>query len=295
MRKSVVLYHANCNDGFAAAYAAWVALGDDEEYVPVKYGDTPPDVTDKVVYILDFSYTPDELYAMAAKAFHVVMLDHHQTAMGKWSHLLDADNSGGMRFHRGNLDVIFDMERSGAQMAWDWFHPGVPRPRIIDHIGDRDLWKFTLPGTRAICATMNSHEKDFRLWDYLAGGLRHMELLTEGNALLRMQDCQVANIIAGPLRQVSFDLCSPDSGPYVVTGLAANVRENISEVGNAIAEKSGTFSLTFFIEDDMAICSLRSIGDYDVTPIALEFGGGGHKNAAGFKMWALKFLAEVWG
>ncbi len=294
MRKSVVLYHANCNDGFAAAYAAWAALGDDEEYVPVKYGDTPPDVTDKVVYILDFSYTPDEMYDMADKAYHVVMLDHHQTAMDKWSHLLITSKDGGMLFHRGNLDVVFDVERSGAQMAWDWFHPSVQRPRIIDHIGDRDLWKFALPGTRAICAAMNSHEKDFRLWDSLAGLLRYMELLTEGNALLRMQDRQVADIVSGPLRPVKFELCSPEGLLYVESGLAANVRENISEVGNAIAEKSGTFSLTFFIEDDMASCSLRSTGDYDVTPIAMKFGGGGHKNAAGFKMRAPQFLAEVW-
>ena len=294
MRKSVILYHANCNDGFAAAYAAWVCLGDDAEYIPVQYGDAPPDVTDKVVYILDFSYTPDEVHALASKAYHVVMLDHHKTAMEKWSRLLVTGKNGDLLFHRGNLDVIFDMERSGSQMAWDWFSPGVPRPRIIDHIGDRDLWKFALPGTRAVCAAMSSHEKEFRLWDYLAGYLRHMELLTEGCAILRMQERQVADVLAGPLCPVSFELCTPEGLLYVESGLAANVRENISEVGNAIAEKSGTFSLTFFVKGDEAICSLRSIGYYDVTPIALKFGGGGHKNAAGFKLPVQRFFTEVW-
>lgn len=294
MRKSVVLYHANCTDGFAAAYAAWVALGDDAEYIPVKYGYAPPDVTDKVVYILDFSYTPDEVHALAAKAYHVIMLDHHKTAMDQWSHLLVADESGGMRFHRGGLDVVFDMERSGAQLAWDWFFPSVPRPHIIDHIGDRDLWKFALPGTRAVCAALNSHKKDFQLWDYLAGPTRYVELLTEGGAILRMQERQVADIASGPLRPVEITLYSPDGLARTERGLAANVRENISEVGNAIAEKSGTFALTFFIEGDKAVCSLRSIGDYDVTPIAMNFGGGGHKNAAGFTVFVRQFLAEVW-
>jgi len=294
MRKSVVLYHANCNDGFAAAYAAWVALGDDAEYVPVKYGDAPPYVTDKVVYILDFSYDPDVVYAMAEKAYHIVMLDHHKTAMDKWSHLLVTGTNGGMRFRRGNLNVIVDMERSGAQMAWDWFSPGVPRPRIIDHIGDRDLWKFALPGTKAVCAAMSSHEKEFKLWDYLSGYRQHMELLTEGGAILRMQARQVADVLAAPLRPVNIELRSPEGLAYVETGLAANVRENISEVGNAIAKLSGTFSLTFFIEAGTALCSLRSEGAYDVTPIALNFGGGGHKNAAGFKMPLQRFFAEVW-
>ena len=31
-------------------------------------------------------------------------------------------------------------------------------------------------------------------------------------------------------------------------------------------------------------CSLRSVGDFDVSAMAKEFGGGGHKNAAGCRM-----------
>jgi nanoRNase/pAp phosphatase (c-di-AMP/oligoRNAs hydrolase) len=44
----------------------------------------------------------------------------------------------------------------------------------------------------------------------------------------------------------------------------------------------------------MAKCSLRSNGDYDVSAIAKAFGGGGHRNAAGFQvpvetlLWWLK-------
>jgi nanoRNase/pAp phosphatase (c-di-AMP/oligoRNAs hydrolase) len=33
-----------------------------------------------------------------------------------------------------------------------------------------------------------------------------------------------------------------------------------------------------------ANCSLRSNGGYDVSVIAKAFGGGGHKNAAGFEV-----------
>lgn len=42
MMKTYVLYHAHCADGFGAAYAAWLKLGNDAQYVPVKYGDPPP-------------------------------------------------------------------------------------------------------------------------------------------------------------------------------------------------------------------------------------------------------------
>ena len=39
MTDSLILYHADCDDGFGAAYAAWLSLGDSAEYQPVYYGD----------------------------------------------------------------------------------------------------------------------------------------------------------------------------------------------------------------------------------------------------------------
>lgn len=36
--KPLVLYHANCADGFGAAFAAWLKLGDEAEYVACSYG-----------------------------------------------------------------------------------------------------------------------------------------------------------------------------------------------------------------------------------------------------------------
>jgi nanoRNase/pAp phosphatase (c-di-AMP/oligoRNAs hydrolase) len=59
---------------------------------------------------------------------------------------------------------------------------------------------------------------------------------------------------------------------------------NCSEIGNELA-KTNDVSLTWFERGDgITQFSLRSIGDIDVSTIAKEFGGGGHKNAAGFQM-----------
>ena len=51
-----IIYHADCTDGFGAAYSAWKCLGNRAEYHACKHGTTPPDVKGKVVAILDFSY-----------------------------------------------------------------------------------------------------------------------------------------------------------------------------------------------------------------------------------------------
>ena len=119
-----VLYHANCDDGFGAAWAARKKLGDAAVYVPVKYGDPlPPTVTGERVYVVDFSYPRDVLETLADRC-KVVVLDHHKTAQEDLADLPFAE---------------FDMERSGAGMTWDYFFPGQPRPPLIDHIEDRDL------------------------------------------------------------------------------------------------------------------------------------------------------------
>lgn len=52
--KPLVLYHANCWDGFCAAWIARKALGECN-FVPVQYGQDPPEVGNREVYILDFS------------------------------------------------------------------------------------------------------------------------------------------------------------------------------------------------------------------------------------------------
>lgn len=35
--KPLVCFHADCTDGFGAAFAAWLKLGDDAEYLPMAY------------------------------------------------------------------------------------------------------------------------------------------------------------------------------------------------------------------------------------------------------------------
>lgn len=69
-------------------------------------------------------------------------------------------------------------------------------------------------------------------------------------------------------------------------GLMANCPTHLtSDVGHELANQSGTFGLLWSItKDGHCACSLRSNGDYDVSAIAKKFGGGGHKNAAGFEV-----------
>jgi hypothetical protein len=275
MPDALILYHAECDDGFGAAYAAWLSLGYGAEYQPVYYGDRIPSdrLVGRQVFILDFSFPPDVLGDMAQHAAKIVLLDHHKSAAEQWTHINPAPN----------VELHFDMDRSGAQMAWDYFHAGAARPPLIDHIGDRDLWRFALADTKAFCAGLSLIPTSFVSWQDAAANPD--ALISRGRTVLEVLQRQIDSALRKELRPVT--LCGH-------RGLAANAISNTSELGQAIAKRSGTFSLTFFIKGDEAICSLRSIAPFDVSTIASNYGGGGHAQASGFSIPIERFFSEIW-
>jgi oligoribonuclease NrnB/cAMP/cGMP phosphodiesterase (DHH superfamily) len=290
--KTYVLYHANCADGFGAALCAWLKFGDEAEYIPVSHGQPIPQMEDgSNVYILDFSYTAKELGAMCYVMNEVVVLDHHETARKELE---------------GCPFATFDMTKSGARLAWEHFFPRVPAPVLIRYIEDRDLWKWDLPDSRAVNAALASYEKDFRLWNNIR---RHGEediirLATEGDAILRMLDVQVkqqcrnARLAAIYPRQQMIRFMEPDSlhsacvtaaaaegeGCYVVP--AVNATCFVSEVGHELLQEhpDAQFVAMYLDKaDGSRVWSLRSRKDFDCSPIAKAWpGGGGHKQACGF-------------
>ena len=275
MLDPLILYHADCDDGFGAAYAAWLSLGDSAEYQPVNYGDRIPHdrLTARQVFILDFSFPPDVMGDMAQHAARIVLLDHHKSAAAQWTHIESIPN----------VELHFDMYRSGAQMAWDYFHVGAARPPLIDHIGFRDLWRFALADTKAFCAGLSLIPTGFESWQDAAANPD--ALISKGRTVLEVLQRQIDSALRKELRPVT--LCGH-------RGLATNAISNTSEIGQAIAKRSGTFSLTFFIKGDEAICSLRSIAPFDVSVIATHYGGGGHAQASGFTVPIERFFREIW-
>lgn len=154
--KPLVIYHASCADGFGAAFAAWLKLGDDAEYVPMQYGDIEAPVnligmfgglfTEREIFILDFSFPRWVMDGLFSVAKRVVWLDHHKTAFEMWCE--DGERSL-CEQSNGRDEVILDNNKSGAYLAWEYFHPGTEVPMFIKHIDDYDRWQFKIEGTKA--------------------------------------------------------------------------------------------------------------------------------------------------
>ena len=296
----ICIYHGNCADGFGAAWAVRDALGADEvEFYPGTYQDAPPDVTGRDVILVDFSYKRAVLAEMAASARSILILDHHKSAAedldgipppaGDWSaHLRDAAAQDPLQMvFPSYVRGIFDMERSGAALAWDYFHPGAPRPALIEHIQDRDLWRFRLDGTREIQAAVFSHPYDFDVWDKLMaadlGALR-----AEGAAIERKHFKDIDELAGVVVREMEI-------GGHRI--LAANVPYTLtSDMGHRLAS-GRAFAACYWDTPDGRVFSLRSTDEgADVSAIAAAFGGGGHRNAAGFRLsYAAAAAFEVSG
>jgi len=284
--RNTIYFHGDCLDGFGAAWAAWRKFGDAARYIPMHYGFAwqPDDVRGRDVFVLDFSFPPEELAAMAKLANSVTQLDHHVSARDAWEK---------SPVHADRLTVRFDMDKSGARLAWEHFHPYAPLPRGIAHIEDQDLWRFRIEGTRAFCRALRLRPFEFGAWDGVvaAGEDDCRALYAEGEAIERFLAVEVERLARSAL--VTEVRLEGEAGP--VAGLAVNTAALFaSELGHVLAVKSGSYGLVWQLAADGEVkASLRAAGAVDVAALAARYGGGGHRNAAGFRMAWGRFAREV--
>lgn len=296
----VCVYHFPCDDGFGAAWAVrrkWPGV----ILAPSNYGLPFPEkdidgrdfvYSDRMnLLIADFSYKPDVLADLARRFKSIVILDHHKGAaedlagvpgMEGGDHrgvsaLLDRD------FGASNVVAEFDMQQSGAMLAWRFCFPGEPVPLLIEHIADRDLWRFKLEHTRKLSLLLRSFDYDLDMWNIIAEGLEHetdrLRWLGEAVAIERFYDRRIADIAdTATLRKLGeHDGVPVAHAPYSF----------VSDVAHVLLERHPEAPFAAVIVDAYGgrTWSLRSEDSrVDVSAVARGYGGGGHRNAAGFRM-----------
>jgi oligoribonuclease NrnB/cAMP/cGMP phosphodiesterase (DHH superfamily) len=265
-KNTLCIYHGNCLDGFAAAWAVRHALGDDVEFFKGIHNQPPPQVNYRDVILVDFSYKKEQIEAMLQTATSITILDHHVTAEQELSELLSS----------GAIKGLFDMHRSGAMLAWDWFNPGCQPPSLIEYIQDRDLWQFKLEGSRELNAALSSYDYEFTVWDRLmASDSEQLDTLKrEGAAIERKLQKELKELIDSGVRRMTI-------GGYDVPVLNAPAAY-VSDAGHILSVNE-PFAACYWDHSEGRTFSLRSAANgIDVAEIAKKFGGGGHPKAAGF-------------
>ncbi len=251
------LYHAHCEDGFASALVPWRIFGREATYVPVAHGDPPPPLPNEAsVVITDFSYSRDVLVAMSERVNDLTVLDHHKTA---------EDQLRGLPF------AHFDMEKSGATLSWDFWHPDEPVPELLRYVEDRDLWRFALPRSNEVNAAIGSYPYDFGTWDRFDVAA----LAEEGVHILRARNQYVATLAD----RVAWKEVGGHKVPVVNT---ANFNSDLLSELNRRHPAAPFAACYCDLADGRRRWSLASVGDFDVGSLAARLGGGGHPRRSGF-------------
>lgn len=264
----VVLYHAQCADGFSAAHIAYEVLDDKATYLAVKHGHPYPDtVVGAHVLIVDFSYPKDILKEIEGKALSLTVLDHHKSA---------AEDVASVQ--RG----VFDNNESGATLTWQYFHPAEPTPRFYAYVRGGDIFDFSLPDAESVLSYIYSQDKTWTVWTELK------KLLATDEGLARAAE------IGGHYRthwnKVIETIAEEDATLVEFEGhtiYAINASHVVrSDLGHYLSKKKPPFALIWRYKLDTGEINfnLRGDGSIDVSEIAKKYGGGGHHDAAGFHL-----------
>ena len=265
-----VIYHADCTDGFGAAYSAWKLLGNRAEYHACKHGNPPPDIKGKNVAILDFSFSNETTKKMIEEASALIVIDHHKSAVVE---LHDISNT------------IFDMKHSGARLAWDFFHPGKEPPKFINYIEDRDLWNWELPYSKEFSAAFDMVPFEFEEFEKFEDDSVFDDSVKRGSYILAY-----AKTVVKKVCEKAQSRKMDDNNVTVV-----NASHWMSEIGARLSPDCDFAMIWFWDHETKATkVSLRAFHEtVDVSEIAKRFGGGGHKKAAGFQLPADMHIEDL--
>lgn len=270
-----ILYHANCQDGWAAAYVAkkkWPQA----TLVPLSYGLAAGEIDaifaltfQKDVFMVDYSFPTRELMQQLANTTKSLrVLDHH---------ISKKEVLAGFDF------AVFDNERSGAGLAWDYLFGGesqgpygenvLDRPWWVDYTEDQDLWRWKLPYSREINGYLMVQERTVERWQQIETIKEPMAVFEQGIGIQQRTEFDVRdtlrNLQAGRFHGYR-------------TGVV-NASIVVSEVGEAIYNQGYDIALMWHERKQGDISfGLRS-KTVDVGAIAKQYGGGGHKAASGFE------------
>lgn len=278
MKKIVVLYHKNCIDGFAGAWAVWKKFGSKADYIPVRPESLPEKpLYNKEIFAIDVSY-PKLVQEKLRRDNKLVILDHHI------SRKKDTEIS---------KENIFNNDRSGATLAWNYFHSKKKLPRLLKYVEENDLWHFNSPHSKEIGAALTLIDLDFKTWNSFSKKFENLKffkkLVLQGSTILSYEKQAIKFIMRRSVSLVKFE-------GYKV--FAANSPVVESDLGHVLARKRPPLGVVWRLESDGYVgVSLRSNGKIDVSKIAKKYNGGGHKRAAGFgfplkKGFPWKFLNE---
>lgn len=267
------IYHGNCADGFGAAWVVNKAFDGQVELYPGVYNKEPPQIIGRDVIFVDFSYKLSVMSMIREYCNSLIVIDHHKSAM------LDLQSLIGM----AKTEIKFDMNHSGAMLAWLTFFPGMAAPALLNHIEDRDLWRFHLEGTEDIQANLFSFPYALTTWTKLMSlDSRTLQstFRAEGASITRKHFKDINELLPLTTRFMNID-----GNVVPIANMSYMMASDAGYVLAHLPAFKHKFAGTYYDTQDRRVFSLRSSEEgMDVSEVAVKYTGGGHMRAAGFSV-----------
>lgn len=271
-----IFYHGNCPDGFGSALVAWLNYGEKARYVPVFHNQKMPNIESKQVIFLDFCYSEEVMLHIAQNVEKLIIIDHHQGI----HHILKNLEK------LSNVQIFYDHHHSGAVLAWKYFYPHQPIPKLLSFIEDRDCHHNQLEEAKIPLLWLDTQPFVFSLW----------------NSFLHFDDSiwkKIENFNQPMIKKFTsmINKAAQQSVNTILAGYPAKIcfgtEETASDIAVKLAQSCKGIGIVLVLQQNGSMkASLRTKEQIDLIPIAQKLGGNGHSYAAAFPC-SLKMLDQL--
>lgn len=267
----MLVYHHGDPDGRCAAAVVLKARGKGR-CIEMQYDRQPQeaDYRDEDIYVVDFSFKPEVFREIMHKAKSIVWIDHHKTIL--------QDDYAEFKVIPG----IRDTRAAACKLTWEHLMGQVPIPWAVEYIADHDAWIYSHGDeTREFLAGMELLDQRPYSADWptlLDNDNRVGQVRADGKICLAFR----TNMLNGYRKSFAYVAELEGHKCHVI---------NFNRYGSYAHGEAFTqypICISYVDKGGLYICSLYTNDkDLDVSLIAQKFGGGGHKNAAGFQVTTL--------
>jgi oligoribonuclease NrnB/cAMP/cGMP phosphodiesterase (DHH superfamily) len=280
-----VLSHAD-SDGRAASYAAFrnfrgQAMASRTKFYEVQYNQPFPIDLDTLtkddhVYILDFSYDRVTLDRVYEKVGKLVIIDHHESALEQL---------------RDRPYAIFDMNKSGAMLAWEYFFPNISPPMPFLFVDDFDMWRWKFTNHTAAFEAWLRYDRvgqDWDKWEKLCFDREALDnALVKGAVIVDINEGIIKRFIDNPDSIMINNFFYDESCRKVVYAIYNDISILHSELAQAVYTKFEVdMTIGWRVKGKNVVFSIRSPDKerFSAKRFAEHYNGGGHPSAAGFSL-----------
>ncbi len=236
---------------------------DDLVGVSLKEGET--------IFVVDFSFSPGGMDVLIIEC-NLIWIDHHKSAIKKMEDFTPGHSIQGLR----------SVGKAGCELTWMYLYPNDPVPEVVTLLGRYDVWDHesnqdVLPFQYGIREQKNTLPHS-EIWSILFKDISRIhiaDICDKGVIIQKYQAAQDEKYAKGMSYEVEFEglralvMNKPYSNSKVFDSIYDPERHDIMIL---FGVKPGEFKYTLYTDKT----------EIDVSELAVKYGGGGHRGAAGF-------------